>query len=263
MASRRQSPAVPLKLKKRPVRARGMFDEEVAVEHHRLHARERGIVGVLVPPTALHDGHPRVGEMMDGTAQEVRRRTEIRVEDRDDSELRGPESGIERTRLEPGAIRPVEQHDVHAAAAPRRDAFGGDHGRVVRRIVEDLNLQAILRVVDRANRVEQRFDHVAFVEERQLHGDAGKFRIVEAAKRKLGLAARLEPAPQKRVTVAAVDGEQDEHQRVDGGEREHDRQPRSVAGNGFAKEAIVECRERVREHGNVGRANVAATDASS
>ena len=66
---RRHMPAVPLKLKNSPVRARPpVFQHEVAVEQDSLDFGQEGIVAVQVRPARLHHADLRIGEVMDRRA---------------------------------------------------------------------------------------------------------------------------------------------------------------------------------------------------
>ena len=47
---------------------------------------------------------------------------------------------------------------------------GNDLARFIRGIVQYLNLKKLPRIVQLADRAQQAFDHIDFVEDRQLHG---------------------------------------------------------------------------------------------
>ena len=82
MAARRQTPAVPLKLKKTSAAgAAGVLEHEVAVEQNGLHLGQERIIAVDVRPARLHHADLRIGEVMNGTQQEIFGRSEIGVED--------------------------------------------------------------------------------------------------------------------------------------------------------------------------------------
>src|SRR4029434_5211181 len=62
--------------------AGGLLEEEVPVEEERLHLGEQGIVAVQMAPAHLHHADARVGEVIDGAPQRVRRRHEISVKNK-------------------------------------------------------------------------------------------------------------------------------------------------------------------------------------
>ncbi len=97
-ALRRQMPAVPLKLKKRPERLRAVCSmTKWPSSKMRLRLGEDGVVAVEVPPAHLHHADLRVGEEGHRALEEVRGRDEVGVEDRDELAL-GQRSGHSRAR---------------------------------------------------------------------------------------------------------------------------------------------------------------------
>ena len=133
MASLRQMPPVPLKLKSQPGRGAGaVLDEVVAVEHERLHAREQRVLAVQVAPARLDHADLRVGdEVRDDGAKEVRLREEVGVEDGDELALGDLQPVVERARLVAGAVDAVDVHDVEPRLAQALDA--GAHERAASR----------------------------------------------------------------------------------------------------------------------------------
>ena len=141
------------------------------VEQDRLNLREQRVALVQMSPARLHDRQTRVAEVRHRPPEEVARRHEVGVEDRDELAARRLESFFERAGLVPDAVRPVDVLDVEPA---RRLAANGELGNVARlvgRIVEDLDLEEIQRIVDRAHRVDEPIDDVHLVVDGQLDGD--------------------------------------------------------------------------------------------
>ena len=62
-----------------------------------------------------------------------------------------------------------------------RNRRARDARRLIRRIVEHLNLQTIARIVDLSYRLDQTLDDVHFVEERKLHRDVRQLTFRECA----------------------------------------------------------------------------------
>ncbi len=59
-----------------------MLQNKVAVEQHGFHFGQEVVVAVQIAPARLHHAHRRIGEVVDGARQEVRRRDEIGIENR-------------------------------------------------------------------------------------------------------------------------------------------------------------------------------------
>src|SRR2546423_1158230 len=96
--------------------ARGLFQQKMAIEEHRLDACQQGIAAVQMTPARLDHPYFRIREEMDRLLQQVRVRDEIRVQDADELAVRGSQPGLESAGLEAGPIRPVDQLDVESAA---------------------------------------------------------------------------------------------------------------------------------------------------
>ena len=65
-------------------RARAVLENEVAVEQHGFDFRQEVVIAVQVAPARLHHADLRIGEIVDGARQEIGRRAEVGVEDRDE-----------------------------------------------------------------------------------------------------------------------------------------------------------------------------------
>jgi hypothetical protein len=189
-----------------------VLEDEVAVEQDRLNARQQRVVLVDVPPTGLHHRDLRIREVMDRSLQEVRGRDEIRVEDGDELAARDPHPGLERAGLVAGTIGAVEVLDVDALQG--RPAHGelGDAGGLIGRVVEHLDLEAVPRVIDAADRLHQPLDDVHLVVNRELDRDDGQF--LEPSRRHRHLVLVLHVDVDKVVAVPPVGGEHDEDEEV-------------------------------------------------
>ena len=94
------------------------------------------------------------------------------------------------------------------------DAIAADVDCLVGRVVEKLDLQFVLRVIERSDRVKQAVDHMHFIEDRKLDRDDREF----FEKRLwLWMVARvLEVEENDRKAVRAEAGESDENENVRG-----------------------------------------------
>src|SRR5450432_2929756 len=113
---------------------------------------------------------------MDGAQQKIGRRDEIGVEYRDKFASGALESFLKSSGFIAFPVRPVQvlnrMPDVEVALAESL----GERVRVVGGIVKYLYLEQFARVFDLHRLIDQPFQHIAFVVERQLDGDSGQFR---------------------------------------------------------------------------------------
>ena len=150
IASRRHTPAVPLKEIGRPARdASFLLDGEMGIEQKPLHARQPVLLAVGVAPARLHEGKTVVRDKRGhGAAEEIGRRNKIRVEDRDKRRVGmfKPESEI--AGLESRAFAAMQDIEI--------DVFGNDALDRMRQlfvltraaVVEDLDAQLVARPVE-------------------------------------------------------------------------------------------------------------------
>ncbi len=215
VADRRAAPhagrAVEVEEATRPV-ARAVLEHEVAVEQHRLDFRQERVVLIEMAPARLHERKLRIREVADRPPQEVGRRHEVGVEDRDELAARGLEPRVERARLEARAIRPVQVLDVEPARRlpPHRELR--DVTRLVGRIVQDLDLELVLRIVDRRHRVDQAIDDVHLVVEGKLDRDDRP--LVHRRRRTGHAVAMLHVLVDEIVPVPSVEPKDAQHEKV-------------------------------------------------
>ena len=149
-----------------------MLEHEVRVEQDRLDLRQQRIVLVDVAPPRLHHPDPGISEMRQRALEEIGRGDEVRVEDGHELAGRLPEARLERSRLVAAPVDPVQVADVDASGRVTA------HGRLrnclglVGRVIQDLNLEQLPRVVHLADGVDQPVRDVHLVEDRKLDGDA-------------------------------------------------------------------------------------------
>ena len=155
--------------------AAAMLEHEVAVQQDGLDFREQRVILIDVTPSRLHHADARVREVRHDARQEIGRGHEIGVEDRDELAARGLQAGVERARLEPDAVGAVVVLDVHALGGIPPDRELGNALRLVGRIVQDLNLQQLTRILDGADRLDEPVGDVHLVVERKLNRDSRKW----------------------------------------------------------------------------------------
>ena len=167
-------PRCPVEVEKpsRPVPG-AVFHDEMAVQHDRLDPGQDRVAPVEIGPPGLYQANPLVTEPVHGVPEEVRRRDEVGVENRDERAARHLEPLLQCARLVSGAFLPVKVVDIDAGRPVTFDATGRETAGFVGRIVQYLYFQPVAGIVDAADGVDQPFDHVLFVVEGQLYGDHG------------------------------------------------------------------------------------------
>ena len=138
-------------------------------EQNRLNLGQKIEIAVQIAPARLHHTHFRIGEMMDGARQEIRRQNEFGVEDRDQLAGGRFQPFVQRPGLEALAIRPVQIVDPMPHVAIALAQRLGELMRVVGRIVQHLDLQQLGRILDLHHLVDQPLQNVAFVIKGQLN----------------------------------------------------------------------------------------------
>jgi hypothetical protein len=150
---------------------RAVLHEMVTVEHERLHAREQALLTVQMPPTRLHHADRWVAEITDDGAEKIRLGNEVRVEDGDELALGALQPELECAGLVPGPVTATQVHRVEPAVAELENLAARQSLGFVGRVVEDLDLEPLSRVVEPRDCIEQPLDHRRFVVERKLNGD--------------------------------------------------------------------------------------------
>ena len=158
----------------REVSARGahsLLDQEVEVDRQRLQSREPGVALVEVPPARLHETDRIVGKHANRPAQEVGRRHEVGVEDRDERRLRERHPVREGAGLEAIPLQPAHVRHLEAAPSPPREPRVDDLSGLVVGVVEHLHLESIGGPFDGTDRVDHALRDVPLVVNRDLHAD--------------------------------------------------------------------------------------------
>ena len=106
--------------------------------------------------------------------EKIGARQEVGVEDGHELAARNAQPGFQRTRLVARTILTVEILDVDAMRGVAPDRELRDFSRFIRRVVQDLDLEQLRRVIEAANRVDQPIGDVHLVVDRQLNGDDRK-----------------------------------------------------------------------------------------
>ena len=201
--------------------ARGVLDDEVAVEQDALDLGEAAEAAVQVLPADLHHAYAVVGEVVHRAAQEVLGGNEVGVEDRHELAGGGLETVLQRAGLESIPVGAVDVLDVEPLVAPVIDAPPGDEGGLVDGVVEDLDLEELTGVVELAHRRDEPLHHVHLVEYWELDGDPGQLLVAPLRDRHVVLVAIVQV--RHEVPVRPVHGKYEQDQPVGSDDRDLER----------------------------------------
>jgi hypothetical protein len=194
--------------------AAAVLEHEVTVEQNRLDPRQQRILAVDVPPARLHHPHFGIGKLRQGALQEVGGSDEVGVEDGDELAARDMEPRFEGPGLVADPVDAVQILDVEALGGEAAHGQLGDLPRLVGRIVEHLNLEPVLRVVQRADRLDQPVDDVHLVEDGELNRNDGQ--RVGQGQRLRNVVPVLHVQINKVVPMPAVDSQDDQDEKIGG-----------------------------------------------
>ena len=105
--------------------APAVLEDEVPVEHDRLHLGEQGVVAVDVAPAGLHHPHLRIGKLPHRLLENIGRGHEVGVEDEDQLALGHREPRGEGSCLEAGAVFTMDVLHVEATLFVGQDRAPG------------------------------------------------------------------------------------------------------------------------------------------
>ena len=151
-----------------------MLQHEVAIQQDRLHLRHEAVVAVQVRPARLNNADLRLRKVVHHLHQPVRRRHKVRIEDRNQLATGDLQPLVQRARLVPIPVRPVDVHDrlrCHSRKSMRIpcDCLLRYLHRLVGRVVQHLDLKPVARILKPAHRIDQPVDHKLLVVDRQLY----------------------------------------------------------------------------------------------
>src|ERR1035438_3866182 len=149
-----------------------MLEHEMPVQQDRLDLSQQRVVAIDVRPARLHHADFGMGKVMNALQQKVGWRDKVGVEDGNEFSLRRFQSFGERARFEALAIIAVQVDDGMSEGGVAFDQETSNLDRLVGRVVEQLNVELVFRIIKAADRIEQPIDHVLLVKDGQLHRNA-------------------------------------------------------------------------------------------
>ena len=177
----------------------------MTIEQDGLKPRKQREFAIPVSPACLNDPHPRMGEIMNRAAQVVRLGRKISVEDADELASHRGHAFVHGTCFVAVPARAVPVFDLESLLAQFHRVGFTDFRRLVGRVIENLNLQFLLRVIERADGGHELIHHVRLVEDRQLDGDGRQ--VGELSERFRALSAVLPVAIQNLDFVRSKGGQ--------------------------------------------------------
>jgi len=159
---------------------------------------------------------------MDHLHHPLRWRHKVRVEDGDKLPLRDVEPLIQRTRLVPVPIRPVQVDDglpLHSCEPSRIPLHNlpCHPPRLISRIIEQLNFKPVSRILQAAHRFDQAVNHKLLVVDRQLDRHKRKFTLGKSGRWLVPLRSVLlvfVVEPDQLIAMKSVEGQDDHHDEV-------------------------------------------------
>src|SRR5260370_17216136 len=94
------------------------------------------------------------------------------VEDGHEFALQPSQALSERAGFVAFAVAAVNVNDGHALGGVAFDAAASDLASLIGRVIQYLHVEQFRRIVETGNRFDEPFNHVAFIEDRQLHRDS-------------------------------------------------------------------------------------------
>ena len=186
------------------------------VEQNGLRLGQQRVIAIDVVPPHLDHADLGIGEILDRVLQYVGLRQKIRVEYRDELGIGVLQTVFQRPRLEARAIVAMDVVDIDAFALELLDRLRRDTHRLVRAVVQHLNLQKFPGIVDPARVFDDALGDVLFVVHRQLNADGRQ--VVKPAVA-LGLVVLIPVIEiNQNVTMQAVNANDQEGGGVDGHE---------------------------------------------
>ena len=124
-----------------------MFQNKVPVEQHGFNFRKEIVLAIQIAPASLNKTYFGVHEMVNGPREEIGRRNEIGIEDGDKLAGSSLETFLERTGFVAVTVGAMKVLDGVAHIAVTLTKGFGKLVSVVGRVIENLNLQQLARVV--------------------------------------------------------------------------------------------------------------------
>ncbi len=152
-------------------KTRLVLDLEVRVEEERLGSGQPARSFIQISPRGLHHADALIRERHKEAAYELRLRDEIGIQHEEELARRPAKPVREGSSLVAHSGRPADVLEPDPSPAPTRGAYSRDRRRLIRRIVEELDVQQMPRIVQLTGGVDQTLDDVGLVVYGQLNRD--------------------------------------------------------------------------------------------
>src|SRR5260221_4268071 len=127
-------------------------------------------------PAPLHERDLRIGEVGDGSLEEIGRGDEVGVEDGDQLAFCETEPVRQGASFEIRGGEAPELHDVEACLTKPRHDLDDDPYRLVVRVIQSLDLEQLARIVERRSRLDRARRRIVLIPDGDLDRDPGPAR---------------------------------------------------------------------------------------
>ena len=189
-----------------------VLEHEVTIEQDRLDLREQRVILIDVSPARLDHRDLRIDEERHRPVEKVLGRDEVRIEDGDELALGDLHAGLERASLVACAIGSMDVGDVDALRRIAPHGLFGHAPRFVGRIVEDLDLEQLARILQSTDGVDETIRHVHLVVDREL--DRDRRELVHRSRRDRLLPLVLHVQVHEVVPVPTVHSKNDKNEEI-------------------------------------------------
>ncbi len=156
--------------------AGSVLDDEMAVKKNRFHVGQQGIVAIKVRPARLHHADLatafRIHEVRNRAAKKIRFGQEVGVENGDEFASGSLQAIFKGAGFVAFPVGAVDINDGHALRGVTFDASASNFASFVGGIVQHLHVKQLGWIVEARNGFDESLDHIPFIEDGQLHGDA-------------------------------------------------------------------------------------------
>ena len=162
--------------KRAPSRTCAMLHDKVAIQKNRLDIRQKRIVAVEIRPPRLH--HPDffavagIQEIRNRAPQKIRLGNKVGIKNRHEFTLRRLQTVFQCARFVAFAVRTMNVSDRHALRGVTLYAGAGNILCFIGGIVKHLDVEQLSRIIEPRDGFCEPLNHVAFIEDWQLHRDA-------------------------------------------------------------------------------------------
>jgi len=166
-----------------------LLNNKVTVVADGLQLGEEGVIIVEMSPTSLNTSDVGLGETRNSHLEELGLRDKVGIEDGKELSASLSGSNHEGTSLEVGTRTTSEMSELDLGGLSETlDAFGNNLGGSIGRVIENLDLELLRRIVELQTALDETLNDVAFVVNGKLDSDGRPGLVSPCLESALGLA---------------------------------------------------------------------------